>query len=542
MRRSAAAGAALGHGAWVIVAVAADRTRDNGFVLQGARSYAALDEVDRRRLVTVRGIAPVLYLCAALWIPFGLTLGALLGYAQIVGASSLWLITLVPAALLWFSGMLAHALAGTLARPARAAAAAASANTELQNEASAWTANLALLSGDDESSARRVSPGVLRFASWAVVAPALLLFVVVMAVTGSTALGPAIALISIPRTSTVHLRQAELDLVRPYRLIVDQSVSPEEAGHALHALMMMNFPAPSDVFQPPVRRYDTPWWDGIPGGGPLGDPQLWPAALFQRVADGLSAEERAFLDDVAAHPAHREFEILAAAGAIDVAGTRYVSPLPADMTMAEIPIVRFGHARHGGHAHIARAASELADGDAAAAERTVREVISVGIVMADESIGLIDGMVGTIIARMGGDALVGLYRATGRAAEAERLDAALQTGARMAGHMRRHVTRPSLADALAQMPRTVVDDNTLRGLRWENFAAFNTVSPCINLNQAVLGRDQHYRDWIAEAEQELVRYEGDRQLFELARNGAFGTRAAPRYRCGISLDLLRQIR
>lgn len=536
--RGAAAGAALGHGGWVILAAAADRTRDNGFVLQGARSYAALDEVDRRRLVTVRGIAPVLYLCAALWIPFGLTVGALLGNAQLTGTASLWAITLVPAALLWFGGLLVHALAGTLARPARAAAAAASAHGEMQQEASEWTANLALLSGDDETDTRRVRPGVLRLASWLVVVPALLLVLVVLAVAGATALGPALAGLAVPRSTTAAMRQAELAIVRPYRLAVDPSISPQDAGHALHALMMMAYPAYNEVFRQPVRRYDSSWW-GPAGETPLGNPQLWAVELFGRVADGLSAEERAFLDDVAAHPAHAEFEILAGAGAIDVAGTRYVFPLPADMTMTGIPIVRFGHARTGAHAHIARAASQLAAGDAVAAERTVREVISAGVVIADESIGLIDALIGAGMARAGGDALVALYRATDRGAEADRLAAELTAGARVAGQ--RTASQPSLSAALRQMQRTVVDDDALRGLRWEYLATFNTVSPCLNLNQAVLGRDRHYRAWLAEAEQELVRYEGDRPLFELARKGAFGTREGPGYRCGINLDLLRQI-
>lgn len=537
--RGAAAGAALGHGAWVILAVAADRTRDNGFVLQGARSYAALDEVDRRRLVTVRGIAPVLYLCAALWIPFGLTVGALLGNAQLTGTASLWAITIVPAALLWFSGLLAHALAGTLARPARAAAPAATAHGELQQEASEWTANLALLSGDDEPDARRVRPGVLRLASWLVVVPALLLVLVVMAVAGAMVLGPALAGMAVPRSSSAAMRQAELAIVRPYRLTVDPSISAQDAGHALHALMMMAYPAYNDVFRQPVRRYDSQWWEPTREGTPLGNPQLWPVELFERVADGLSAEERAFLDDVAAHPAHAEFEILAGAGAIDVAGTRFVFPLPADMALTGIPIVRFGHARTGAHAHIARAASQLADGDDAAAERTVREVISAGVLIADESIGLIDALIGAGMARAGGDALVALYRATGRATEGDRLAAELAAGARVAGQ--RTASQPSLSEALRQMQRTVVDDGALRGLRWEYLVMFNTVSPCINLNQAVLGRDRHYRAWLAEAEQELVRYEGDRPLFELARKGAFGTRDRPGFRCGFNLDLIRQI-
>ena len=72
------------------------------------------------------------------------------------------------------------------------------------------------------------------------------------------------------------------------------------------------------------------------------------------------------------------------------------------------------------------------------------------------------------------------------------------------------------------MPDLVTNDGALRGLRWEYFATFNMLAPCINLHKMVFGPDEAYDDWRADARDALVRVRGERDLFGLAENGAFG--------------------
>jgi hypothetical protein len=79
MLRQAASGAHLGYGRSLLLIVAADESRDSGFVLQGARIYHELAPVERRNLLRTRVAGPMLYLLAALWLPLGLCTGVARG-------------------------------------------------------------------------------------------------------------------------------------------------------------------------------------------------------------------------------------------------------------------------------------------------------------------------------------------------------------------------------------------------------------------------------------------------------------------------------
>ena len=72
------------------------------------------------------------------------------------------------------------------------------------------------------------------------------------------------------------------------------------------------------------------------------------------------------------------------------------------------------------------------------------------------------------------------------------------------------------------MPDLVTNSEALRGLRWEYFATFNMLAPCINLHKMVFGPDEDYEEWRAEARDALVRVRGERDLFDLAESGALG--------------------
>ena len=84
----------------------------------------------------------------------------------------------------------------------------------------------------------------------------------------------------------------------------------------------------------------------------------------------------------------------------------------------------------------------------------------------------------------------------------------------------------SLEEALLQgIPNLVEDGDALRGLRWEYFATFNTLAPCINVHKMVFGPDERYHAWRLRVRESLVRVRGEVDLFELADGAAPGATA-----------------
>ena len=70
---------------------------------------------------------------------------------------------------------------------------------------------------------------------------------------------------------------------------------------------------------------------------------------------------------------------------------------------------------------------------------------------------------------------------------------------------------------LRSIPDIVVNEDALRGLRWEYFATFNILSPCINLHKMVFGPDETYEEWLDESREALVRVPGEAPLYDLAK-------------------------
>src|SRR5690606_13187407 len=130
-------------------------------------------------------------------------------------------------------------------------------------------------------------------------------------------------------------------------------------------------------------------------------------------ATSLTAEETAYLERVVHYPALRDLSRVARAREADLTAARWNIASLAGMSGFDLPVPRFGGLRDATQFHTAKAILELANGDVAAADTTLREVISVGLLVMREGTTMIDVMVGTAIARNGAAALESLYRATG---------------------------------------------------------------------------------------------------------------------------------
>jgi hypothetical protein len=176
-------------------------------------------------------------------------------------------------------------------------------------------------------------------------------------------------------------------------------------------------------------------------------------------------------------------------------------PFPDTITIATLPIARYGGVREAALMHIMRGYQLYMDGDFEGAERMMRETISFGLQLADNAPTLLDGVVGQRIAFRGATGLRNLYFAAGRAADAEKLAAKIK-----AANLMTSGNLASPADVrltLAGLPKLITDPSTNRVRQWESLAAFSTFAPCLNLpaqyspatRSTMPGSTQHANGW-----------------------------------------------
>lgn len=518
-----------GYGWVTIVEVVSDAPGDTGFLVQGARAYSTLRPDARRLLLLFRLLAAGLYLAAALWIPVGFAVGILLGSRGVGSHESIWILTVVPAAGLVVGGAVARFAEARLARRARREWFRQPWAEELaEGDAREWVR--AFSERKDEGT---LDPGpghrgpVFRGAAVGVVAMAALVVLPTLSVVTVGVISPVLATIAIPHFSATQERAATAEPLRRYRIPTDPSISREAAGEALQVIAFMD-PETRDEgpVLPPVRTYARGWFPGRDrgGGGPTQTtPARWAEELLPRAAAGdLDAAELAYLAELARHPAHREFELLARAGDADIAGARWETPFPPDARMYSIPLPRLGSFREGAYAQIGKAAMELAEGRADDAEETIREIVSAGLLVGDRGPTIVDNLVGYTVAKTGGEALESFYRSTGRDTAARELVWARRSVERAVDRARVASGGVGIEASLRTLPRVVTDPDAIRGLRWEYFMNVAGFAPCMNLHRIVFGPDRSYREWVEEARAALVTSEAEAALFDVARRGFLG--------------------
>lgn len=514
-----------GYGWVTVLQVAADSRKDAGFLLQGAKLYADLDADKRNRVMLLRLMTAGSTAAAVIWLPLVFFLSVLLATRGALGQIGVAWITLAPVALLLLAAVACRIAQATITwGPRRKWHARASAQHQVGDDIAVWNSDVkrtvdrnALIGG-----------GVLNLVAlrWSrLVAPLVAVVVIVTALTLVVveATHTILVAISVPVLDRVQVRAAAAEALRPQRLTPDPGVTMQAAGEALQAIEFVareQEPHPLEV--PPVRSYDRPWFADREWGPFELPADGWQDQLFARVAGGLSSEQRAYLTEVAEHPAHREIETLARAAAADVASARWRIPFPDTVSIIALPIAHLSSMRQAMLAHVGKAALEFSQGRRRQAETTIREIISVGFLMTDESPTLVENMVGITATKIGGDALEAFYVASGRAADAEALrfarDLAAHAGelANLSGAAR------DIQAGLFKVQRIVEDTLSLRGMRWELLASINSYGPCINLNKIVFGAGQTFDMWLDRVRESLVRWPGEEALFDLTQYGYIG--------------------
>lgn len=508
-----------------IMMVVVDGERDMGFLLTGSRHFSEMDPKERDAIRLIRVFSVSMYAVAGMWLPNVLAVGIVLGARGLVTPTGLWMVTALPALAMYGFAAVAGTVTQSRVRRARKRWYRQAWVEDLaSDEACSWRGSSGPEGAGGSVSGRPVGRA-LGHTAILVGALAGLVAVPILTLVPTAAIGPILAELAVPGFDNVSARSARAEAMRSYRLAIDGSVTPDEAGQILYDLSYAGTDRePLTGERRPSRRIVEPW---LPGDGaennPTGlNPFAWPDSLFTFVARGVTAEQRAYLEGIAGHPARADLSRLARAEAIDIASARYEDPLPRGLTLVTMPIPSYTQFRDATFSHLGAAALELSGGRAERADELIREVVSLGFLLGDGGPTLIDNLIGYAFIEQGARALADLYEATGQREEAERL--ANLRAAADAALSRTRSTLPDGAEAwVRSLPSMVTDTSLARGLRWELFLGITTLTPCINLQRLVFGPDEEYWDFVNGAYDDLVEWPSEDGLYELARAGWFGS-------------------
>ena len=339
---------------WRIVAqVACDERRDTGFLLQGARWYAMLTEGQRGAVAGLRLVGAATQVVSILWLSVGFAVAVLLAARGSLTTTGVIIFTLAPAAACLLLALLVRTVEGNLVRRARREWFRQPWAEELEvSDVEEWQTLLAGEGGWQAPGSASPQAKVIRFAALGVGLLGVLAVWPPFTLAPTSAIGPIMASVAIPRFAQTQERAARAEAYRPYRLSADASVDPLEAGRLLQTLMYVGRRTSNIPGEVPPRQHYSARWFPLPDdpGGPTGvDPRRWGQDLLSR-ARSLSSDELAYLAGIASHAAHGDFSRLAVAGELDVMAGRWKLPFDG-VSIATLPS-RDSTISHGAPTHI----------------------------------------------------------------------------------------------------------------------------------------------------------------------------------------------
>lgn len=502
---------------WGTVAlVAADASRDTGFLIQGAREFSVLEPRERRRVAHQRLWIVGLHLVSALWVSVGFSIAVIFAAAGLISPSGLAWGTLLPPAILASLGFGLGFVQRRWISRARRIWYRHTWTSDLEAKGvRAWQDAYEELVGGPAQLNRS---GTMRRAAWLVSVLAALAILPAITVVPASTVGPILGSVSIPQFARTQKRGALVEAYRPYRLPAQAGVTAGAAGALVRDLILVGqLREQVSLERRPDAIISVPWIPPAEDPGVVGgvEPWNWSTTVFRMEMDEAS---RAYLSQLEDHPARELFARVARSWPADIVGGRLELPLPPDVAMYSLPIPHFTQLRNSAYAHIGLAGAAYAAGDVDAAELILREVISVGFILADDGPTLIDNLIGFVMIEDGGSALEGLYTAAGRTGEAKALRQAREAIERAHSHLPSNFGS-SLQSNLSLLVEIAADETALRGLRWEFLALTSTLVPCLNAHSIVFGPDEDYAGWLETVKATLVRFPGEDALFTVAQEG-----------------------
>jgi hypothetical protein len=515
--------AAEGYSGRVIGLVVSDRTRDAGFLLQGAHAFSSLSPEVRTALARMRLLAGIGHLLASGWFVLGFGVLVVLATRGRLSPEGLLVWTVVPTTILGVGGLILRATEGSLVgRARREWHRHPWAQDLVLQEIGAWKAGAEARGVD--TGGRIVRPVVVKSVTAVVIVAGLLSFMPSVTLVPVSSMGVILTSMAGWNYTSTRVHAAHAEAFRNQIVEPDSMISALEAGEILNTLSYVGR-SDEDFDEPladPVHRYETSWFPvETPAVWAAHIPPTWSDSVWTQADDGLSVEQLAYLREVAAHPAHAELSRLARASELDQIGGAFDLPFEPDAVFFELPIPHSSALRAGADAHFATAALHSVEGRHDEAIRLTREVISVGLLLMDESPHLIGNLIGSRLVEAGGRALRQALRRSGDTSALAALDGAVGAAERAtaSAFSGRPAHRPGGQDFLAAARELALDPEGVRGLRWESAHITAVVTPCLNMHNIVFGPGLAYERWLAEVRAGLVRYEAEADYFEVAARG-----------------------
>jgi hypothetical protein len=506
-----------GYGWGTILETVSDKRGDTGALIAGAREYAELSPKRRSTMRRTRIAALMFRLLAGVAPVFGYVVGAVFSR----GSPSapiivLWSSLLLAITLLLQARLIAWYEDRVMQEPRRRLRSAhARPNTAAEKLAETWTESFEqvrlgqTMGAGPRWQGRPLSVGVWTAAGLAAVVGGFLFMVLML-----TNLVQLAHVVAVPRFSNTVSRIAKVQRLRDYRIPIDTTITPLRAAQALQAVVrdgpggrVQEFErAPAITIPPQPQRPEVA--DPFPTteGG-------WANHAFRQARRGFSAQQRDFLRRVADNSAMEEFRILARAPGLDLPGGYW--DLNANAHFGLLPLPTFAPLRKAASAVLAQSALDLSAGNNPQAERRIREVVSVGFVLMDDSHTLIESLVGAALVGSARTSLHAFFEATGRERDARFVSQQNDPEPPLLAADLRASTSEETQRTLRAL---ITDTTTIRGLRWELLHGSLAVQPCADLHQVVFGPDSLHLATLSNARRTLVRRPGDSAYFDLAEN------------------------
>jgi hypothetical protein len=507
--RIALRAAKAGYGWGIIAEVLVDRDRNAGALITGDREFAMLTTAQRNAIRRSRVLAAGLAGVAGLWALSGFLI-TLPVAARLGGQGALLTVgTLgIPLALLGAAGLIRRR-EKRLLEPIRSRLRKHRSTIDrLSQLAQTWREAFDRAIADvgrGQGAMGRIARRVALVAAASVVGAA---GIVAAAGLAAIAVGNEATQNSAINIGSVREKLGRVSRLRSLRLPQDASITPSQAGHALHSIASAGATGLEGAEVPPQKRLASL---DLPAADPFKGTFLNGNAIRQARV-GFTREERDYLERVAALPGREEVAVLARAQMADFFDVSLKSS-PDVAGIFGLPLPRYSRVKAAANAHVARAALALADGRATEAERLLREDIGMGFVLM-EGPTVLENLIGAVIVGIGRSELVALYEVTGRRAEARAISAETDPVRDPVVEATTAKLRPEERDAFVSS--VIRDETAPRGVRWEFAAVHLAYQPCSDLGQVLFGPSEQHRTKLEEARRLLVRTPGEEKLMRLA--------------------------
>ena len=519
---------------WLTVAeTAADARGDTGALIAGTREYAGLAAGHRSALRAFRiALGTLAVIGGALPGPLFVAVAWLAAAGVARPAATPWLV-LGPSALALLCAAGLAALEGRAVAVARRQLRA----RRVRPEATARLVEPWYASFDSARGAQPLGRGRLGWArvGLAGAAAALLTAAAVVVLVPVWLVG-----VAGPRSGSdwsINLKGVQdkvriAELLRPYALPPDSTITPLQAGQAFWALLRTPGADAVPENPPPAPFEDLPALGAgdslfaaarirrnAATGRTFMDLSPDPNVLLEMAARGrLSRAELAYLERLAANPRWQAFSTVARAPAVDWWGARFRLPYPDSVTVYDLPIPKLGYYKDLAHANTLRAALSLSRGDRADAERVLRQTISFGFKLTDGN-WLIEELIGAVIVGIGRQGLQQFYALTGRP-EAATIKAQFDSAAAAVANKQAPPGATLDPSALRRSLVGLVSDSTMpRGLRIEALNLLG-ISPCTNVRELLFGMTPELDSVFRWSRRTLARFPSEAAYIDVARGAA----------------------